>query len=92
MKWFTNLFKRKYHWYVVKFTYKGKDGQVKFDFTQYVGVQDQNTILNAREVKKIEQPLHLYLSSYDKHLLNNGTLISTPKTYLGYMTKPKKGA
>lgn len=85
------IFKRKYHWYTVKFNYRTKEGFHKFDFTSEIGVVNKSNILNHRSTKKTISPMHLLNKGVQKKYLSNGTLTSEAICYLGYFAQqPKK--
>jgi hypothetical protein len=84
------IFKKKYHWYAVKFVYKTETNYPLFDYMQQIGLRDQRTIFNERELKKIEKPLHKHSSKTVKSRLQNGHFTAEVIAYLGYFPHKKQ--
>ena len=74
------------YWYSVRFIYKDKYGQKIMDWTADVGLTQKKTILKAREIKKIQLPMHK-IKGIPKKLLCNGNLFFEPVTYLGWFKR-----
>lgn len=75
---------KKYHWYQVRYIYN-KNGVRKFDFVNEIGLSEQKTTLNKREVKKICMPLHKIKKV--KNMLDNGNFDVEILCYLGRFSK-----
>jgi hypothetical protein len=84
------IFKKKYHWYAVKFVYKTETNYPLFDYMQQIGLRDQRTIFNERELKKVEKPLHKHTDKTVKSRLQNGHFTAEVIAYLGYFPHKKQ--
>lgn len=83
IKWFNLKFGYRF-WYQVKFEYR-INGVLKIDWHNEIGLVSKSMILNHRECKTIEQPLHK--RKVCKPHLRNGTIDMVVISYLGYLKK-----
>ena len=78
----------KLHWYEVRYIYLlGR--KAIFEFTAQIGLKEQSTVLNRREVKKVVGPLHLLRGGELKNSLKNGLLNAETICYLGFFANKK---
>jgi hypothetical protein len=75
-----------YHWYEVRYRYNNNGNNI-FDWTTQIGLQNKKVILNARELKKIQTPLHKNKYLNAKRFLCNGQLTVEIVCYLGRFSK-----
>jgi predicted MPP superfamily phosphohydrolase len=80
--------KKELHWYQVRHTYRRKGTNTPaFTWDTQVGVSEQKDVFNWRSLKKSNKPLHKQDLSYEtRWCLNNGTLVTEIRCYLGYFS------
>ena len=87
MRWLDGLkfiITGKRYYYSIRLDYKLKNGKTMFSINSKIGLYCQNDVLNARLIKKLNEPLHL-MYGVESSFLNNGILSVVVLSYLGYI-------
>jgi hypothetical protein len=79
-----NKYNNLYYWYEVRYKYSN-NGHNIFDWVTQIGVRDRKTLLNSRDIKKIQKPLDN--DKKVKRLLCNGQMSVEIICYLGRFSK-----